>query len=224
MCGRFTQHHEEDELVGRFDISAVWFHPVPRYNMAPTQFIPAIIAQPDGRALTAFRWGLVPYWAKDQKLAARMINARAETVADKAACRTPLQRQRCLIPADGWYEWQPTERGKQPYYFCRRDGGLFAFAGLWDEWRDPASPLSEPLRTCTIITRAANATAAPIHDRMPVILSPEHEASWLAPQKVNALELVSLLSPYPADEIETRPVSRLVNSPTTDSPELIAGI
>lgn len=224
MCGRFTQHHQEDELVERFDVSEVWFQPAPRYNIAPTQFIPAIIAVPDGRALTAFRWGLVPHWAKDQKLAAKMINARAETVADKAAYRTPLQRQRCLIPADGWYEWQQTARGKQPYYFRRRDGGLFAFAGLWDEWRDPENPHSEPLRTCTVITGAANATAAPIHDRMPVILTPEREAFWLDPVNHNTLELVSLLTPYPADEIETSPVSRLVNSPSVDSPELIAGL
>ncbi|MFN7944294.1 MAG: SOS response-associated peptidase [Blastocatellia bacterium] len=224
MCGRFTQHHQEDELVERFDISEVWLQPAPRYNIAPTQFIPAIIAQPDGRALTAFRWGLVPHWAKDQKLAAKMINARAETVADKAAYRTPLQRQRCLIPADGWYEWQKTEHGKQPYHFRRRDGGLFAFAGLWDEWRDPENAHSEPLRTCTIITGEANATAAPVHDRMPVILTPAHEAFWLDPVNHNTLELVSLLTPYPADEIEALPVSRQVNSPAVDSPELIAGI
>ncbi|HWQ32017.1 MAG TPA: SOS response-associated peptidase [Blastocatellia bacterium] len=222
MCGRFTQHHNEDEIIERFAVSEVAFEPVPRYNIAPTQYLAAIIAQPDGRLLTSFRWGLVPRWAKDLKLAASMINARAETVADKAAYRTPLQRQRCLIPADGWYEWKKTANGKQPYYFRRRDGGLFAFAGLWDEWKDPAT--AEPLRTCTIITCAANELAAPVHDRMPVVLTPEHEALWLDSKPVGVLALTELLTPYPADELEAIPVSRAVNSPSVDSPELIAGI
>jgi putative SOS response-associated peptidase YedK len=219
MCGRFTQHHTEEELLERFEITATLFHPTPRNNIAPTQFIGAITEQSDGRQLSAFRWGLVPRWAKDTKLAANMINARAETVADKPAFRTPLIRQRCLIPADGWYEWKRSPQGSQPYYFRRRDGELFGFAGLWDEWKDPSS--GEPLRTCTLITCEANELSAPIHNRMPVIIRPEDEARWLDPGPANALSLVELLRPFSSDQLEVFPVSRAVNSPSLDNSDLI---
>ncbi|HZS06723.1 MAG TPA: SOS response-associated peptidase [Blastocatellia bacterium] len=224
MCGRFTQHHTEDEIIERFAISDVRFHPAPRYNIAPTQLITAITPSRDGRQLTSLRWGLIPRWAKDTKLASNMINARAETIADKPAYRTPLAKQRCLIPADGWFEWKTTAHGKQPHYFRRRDGGLFALAGLWDEWQDKTDPGSEPLRTCAIITCEANELSAPIHQRMPVILRPEVEAIWLDPKPGNPLQLADLLAPYPDSELEVFPVSRAVNSPSFDQPDLIAEV
>ncbi len=221
MCGRFTQHHSEAEIIERFAVGDVLFELTPRYNIAPTQITAAIIASENTRQLVGFRWGLVPRWAKDTKLAGKMINARAESVADKPSFQTPLKRQRCLIPADGWYEWKQTPDGKQPHYFRRRDRGLFALAGLWEEWRDKSVAAAEPLRTCTIITCAANSLAAPIHERMPAILKPSDEAAWLDPELTSPLQLVELLQPASADEFEVFPVSRAVNSPATDGPDLI---
>lgn len=224
MCGRFTQHHSEAEISAQFDVADVLFSPSPRYNIAPTQNVPAIVTGSGSRQLTAFRWGLIPRWAKDAKLAAKMINARCETVADKAAWRTPLQKQRCIIPADGWYEWRQTPDGKQPHYFRRKDGGLFALAGLWDEWRDNSQPDAQPLHTCAVITCPANTLAAPVHDRMPVILHAVDESRWLDSQWNRSLEIIELLRPFPPDEFEVYPVSRAVNSPAGDNPDLIRKI
>ena len=166
MCGRFTQRKTEKQLVTRFPVTEILFDTSPRYNIAPTQYIPAIV-QADSRQLVGFRWGLIPSWAKDAKIASNLINARSETLEEKPSFRTPFQKRRCLIPTDGWYEWKKEGAGKQPYFFHRRDDELFAFAGLWEEWK---SPEGELIQTCTIITTEANELAADFHHRMPVIL------------------------------------------------------
>ena len=217
MCGRFSNHHSEAEVVARFGVGAVVFASPPRYNAAPSQMISAIVENGE-RKLVGLKWGLVPSWAKDPAVGNRMINAKAETLAEKPSFKRVLAERRCLIPADGFYEWKATGEGKQPYHFRRRDGGLFAFAGLWDEWR---SPEGETLRTCTIVTVAPNELLAPIHDRMPSILKRKDEAAWLDPKGRDARAALGLLRPYPDDDFECYPVSRGVNSPRGDDPSFI---
>lgn len=222
MCGRFTLHHSAEEIVERF-LAELLPHLEPRYNIAPTQPV-AVVTQNGARRLDQYQWGLIPSWAKDKSIGHRMINARAETLAEKPAFRTALQRRRCLIPADGFYEWReadtPEEGGRTPMHIRRRDGGLFAFAGLWDEWRDPET--QKPLRSCTIITGTPNPLIAPIHDRMPMILRPEDEERWLDTSLTGGESLHSLLAPYPADVLEVYAVSRRVNAPIVDDPSLVA--
>ena len=231
MCGRFTLHHTLEELEERFaaEIAVPWVAEAgPRYNIAPTQNI-LVVTQNGARHLQGCHWGLIPSWAKDPAIGNKMINARAETLAEKPSFRTALSRRRCLIPADGFYEWQNAAAdlpsGKKaprtPMHIRLQDGGLFAFAGLWDEWH---APDGSPLRSCTIITTAPNAVTAPIHDRMPVILHPEDEALWLDRSITNASDLLPLLIPYPADAMEAYAVSRSVNAPTMDDPELIVPV
>lgn len=228
MCGRFTLHHSLEELEERFD--AGFETPqvagaVPRYNIAPTQDI-LVVTQNGARHLQGCHWGLIPSWAKDPAIGSKMINARAETLAEKPSFRTALQRRRCLIPADGFYEWQDAAAdlpsGKKaprtPMHIRLQGGGLFAFAGLWDEWH---APDGSPLRSCTIITTAPNAVTAPIHDRMPVILRREDEGLWLDRSVSDATALLPLLVPYPAEVMEAYAVSRAVNAPTMDDPGLI---
>ena len=230
MCGRFTLYHTREEIEERFAaqlVPNVIAEAEPRYNIAPTQTVLAVTQTRDGaRLLDGFHWGLIPSWAKDPGIGTKMINARAETLAEKPSFRTALSRRRCLIPADGFYEWQdapPADSGKKPpktpLHLHLTDGSLFAFAGLWDEWH---APDGSPLRSCTIITTAPNAVAAPIHDRMPVILSPEDEALWLDPTVTDTASLLSLLAPYPAEFMDAHPVSRAVNTPTVDDAGLIA--
>ncbi|HYE74962.1 MAG TPA: SOS response-associated peptidase, partial [Blastocatellia bacterium] len=178
MCGRFTLHHTEDEIIERFAIAEVETDIGPRYNIAPSQNIAAIIEH-EHCTLKAFKWGLVPSWAKDPTIGHRMINARAETLAEKPSYKQALAKRRCLIPADGFYEWKKAKGGNQPYHIRRRDGELFAFAGLWETWKDENG---EKLETCTIITTEPNELMSTIHDRMPVILKPEHEELWLDPK------------------------------------------
>lgn len=226
MCGRFTLHHAREDIEARFEAEALTDKAVaieePRYNIAPTQNV-LVVTQNGARHLEFYHGGLIPSWAKDPAIGSRMINARAETLAEKPSFRTALRRRRCLLPADGFYEWQaiPAGEGKKavkiPTYLRRRDQEMFAFAGLWDEW---LAPDGSPLRSCTIVTTAPNALTAPIHDRMPVILRPEDEALWLDPATEPA-ELTSLLVPYPAEWMEAYAVSRAVNAPTVDAPECI---
>ncbi|MBV9848144.1 MAG: SOS response-associated peptidase [Armatimonadetes bacterium] len=220
MCGRFTLHHSADEIAERF-VAELLPDLEPRYNIAPTQPV-TVVTQNGARHLAQYHWGLIPSWAKDPKIGSRMINARAETLAEKPAFRTALKRRRCLIPADGFYEWQeadnPAEGGRTPMFIHRKDNALFAFAGLWDEWHTPDG---SPLRSCTIITGTPNPLIAPIHDRMPIILRPEDEGRWLDGSVADTQSLLSLLAPYPADELETYPVSRRVNTPTADDPALV---
>ncbi len=231
MCGRFTLHHTLEELEERFAAEVVTgtnSETELRYNIAPTQDI-LVVTQNGARRLQGYHWGLIPSWAKDPAIGNKMINARAETLAEKPSFRTALQCRRCLIPADGFYEWQDATEGlasskkaaRTPMHIRLQDGGLFAFAGLWDEWH---APDGSPLRSCTIITTAPNAVTAPIHDRMPVILRPEDEALWLDRSVSDAAELLPLLIPYPADLMEAYAVSRQVNAPTVDDPACIAPV
>ena len=222
MCGRFTLYHTPDEVAERFEAADV-LETEARYNIAPTQNV-SVVTQNGTRHLAEYHWGLIPSWAKDPAIGSKMINARAETLAEKPSFRTALARRRCLIPADGFYEWQAAPEGasgKTPTYLHRTDSGLFAFAGLWDEWH---APDGSPLRSCTIITTTPNSVAAPIHNRMPVILRPEDEAFWLDPAVTNTSDLISLLAPYPADAMEAYPVSRRVNVPMADDQELVARV
>lgn len=225
MCGRFTLHHAQQEIEERFAAEAT-AQLEPRYNIAPTQPVPVVLVGHEGaRRLDSYKWGLIPSWAKDPGIGNRMINARVETVAEKPAFRTSLTRRRCLIPADGFYEWReadnPEEGGRTPMHIRRTDGSLFAFAGLWDEWQ---SPDGSPLRSCVIITGTPNPLVAPIHDRMPIILRPEDEARWLDKSVTNAADLMPLLAPYPADELTTYAVSRQVNAPGFDEASNIEAV
>ncbi|MGC8783782.1 MAG: SOS response-associated peptidase [Armatimonadota bacterium] len=214
MCGRFTLTQPTQAVAERFGVQCILFEFTPRYNIAPSQPV-AVIMQDGGRRLEACRWGLVPFWAKDPEIGNRLINARAETLAEKPAFKYSLTRRRCLIPADGFYEWRKEGGRRVPVYIRKRDGGLFAFAGLWDEWQ---SPDGSPLRTCTIITTEPNALVASIHNRMPAILMPEHEALWLDTSLKEPAQLLAMLQAYPEAEMEAYPVSPRVNNPNNDDP------
>ncbi len=227
MCGRYTLHHTTAQVVARFDVTEVidaTFLEVerdaPRYNIAPTQPV-AVVTENSPRALEMMRWGLVPSWAKDPSIGSRLLNARAETLQEKPSFRTALVRRRCLIPADGFYEWKKLGKVKQPYRIRRRDEALFGFAGLWDEW---TSPDGSPLRSCTIVTCAPNELMATIHNRMPAILRPEDEAHWLDRSVKSVSDLLSLLGPYPDSDIEAYAVSTVVNSASNDSASCIEAI
>ncbi|HZP82222.1 MAG TPA: SOS response-associated peptidase [Chthonomonadaceae bacterium] len=218
MCGRFTLHHDTSQIALRFDVQRTSVDVPERYNIAPTQPV-AVVTVNSSRTLQMMRWGLIPSWAKDPAIGNKLINARAETLPERPAYKSALMRRRCLIPSDGFYEWQAVGKGKQPMYIHRKDDGLFAFAGLWEEWH---SPEGETVRSCTIITTAPNDLMAPIHDRMPAILRPEDEAAWLDMSLKEADMALQLLRPYPAAELEAYPVSRLVNAPTNDVSDCIA--
>ncbi len=221
MCGRFTLTADSEAIARRFGTPpAQGGGPLPRYNIAPTQQV--ITITDDGtRRLETMRWGLIPHWAKDPKIGSRLINARAETLAERPAFREALRHRRCLIPADGYYEWTtaPGGRGRQPVRILLQTGEPFAFAGLWDEWQPPEG--GSPVRTCTIITTAPNELVAKLHDRMPAILTPEAEAVWLDPTMTEPERLLSLLAPYPADRMTWYPVSKAVNSPANDVEQLV---
>jgi len=219
MCGRFTLITKPHRLRERFGLDAAADDLAPRYNIAPSQPV-LVIPNRTQRRLRPARWGLIPHWARDAASAHRMINARAETLASRAAFRAALERRRCLIPADGFYEWQRAARGRRaPFYVRRRDAEPFAFAGLWDVWR-PA--VGEPIASCTIITTESNELLSAIHDRMPVILAPEAYATWLAPTPQHPDALRPLLVPCPAEWLEAYRVSTLVNSPANDDAACIA--
>jgi putative SOS response-associated peptidase YedK len=193
----------------------------PRYNIAPTQPVAAVRQAADERELRMVRWGLVPGWASDPALGARMINARAETVSEKPAFRSAFKRRRCLVLADGFYEWQATStRQKQPHYFALHDRRPFAFAGLWEYWEGAEGAFE----SCTIITTDANDLVRPTHNRMPVILQPADYDLWLDPAMQQAGPLEALLRPAAASAMMAYPVSRAVNNPRNDSPECVAAI
>jgi putative SOS response-associated peptidase YedK len=220
MCGRFTLFEADKILSREFGVSAI--PPLsPRYNIAPSQRIAAVRATPDGsgRELALLRWGLIPSWSKDSAIGNRLINARAETAREKPSFRNAFRRHRCLIPTNGFYEWQRLERGKQPYFIRMRDERLFAFAGLWDRWESPDKGVIE---TCTILTTAANSVLAPIHDRMPVILPSTGYARWLDPSLQDTESLAPLLVPFPPEDMLALPVSTRVNAPTIDDKTCIA--
>jgi putative SOS response-associated peptidase YedK len=218
MCGRYTLKAQPDALAEHFGLDEV---PdlLPRYNVAPTQDVPAVrlAGEGPGRSWARLRWGLVPSWADDPAIGNKMINARAETVAEKPAYRDPFRKRRCLIPADGFYEWAGSGRAKTPWYFTLADGGPFAFAGLWAEW----SKAAEPVRSCTMLTTEANGVVSPVHARMPVVLYPGDYARWLDPRS-RPDDLRPLLEPYPDELMVGRPVGRAVNDPRHDGPDCIA--
>ncbi|MCS6881386.1 MAG: SOS response-associated peptidase [Oscillochloridaceae bacterium] len=217
MCGRFTLTAPGEDLALHFNLDEV---PVieARYNIAPTQPVLMIRQEKGRRVAEMARWGLIPSWSKDGSAAARMINARAETVAEKPAFRAAFRQRRCLIPADGFYEWQARPRGKQAYYARLATGKLFAMAGLWEHWQAPDGAW---IQSCTILTTTANELLQPLHDRMPVILAPEHYPLWLDPSVHDAGPLQALLGPYPAECMRVYPVGPAVNSVRNDGPGLI---
>ena len=216
MCGRYTLRTPVDSLAERFEIDD---HPssiLPSYNIAPTQEVAAVVEE-DERRLDLLRWGLVPSWAKDPEMGNRMINARGETVSEKPSFRKAFKTRRCLILADGFYEWQKTDNGKQPYYVRMQDASPFAFAGLWETWNGDG----DEMRTCAIITTEANDLMREIHHRMPVILHPEDYEMWLDPNFEEKEPLIALLKPYPDEAMEAYSVSRRVNRPANDEPGCI---
>ena len=220
MCGRFVQAAEPEVYAELFSVDRIIAPLLPAsYNVAPTDPVYAVVEHDGERLLTSFSWGLVPWWAEDRRIAARNINARAETVAEKPAFRDSFTGRRCLIPADGFYEWQVRPKGKLPYYVHPSGGGAMAFAGLWASWRDPDD--DERVRTCTIITGEPNDTVAPIHGRMPVMMPGSAWAAWLDPAMVDAEVLLPLLTAAPADSVAVHPVSTLVNKVANNLPELI---
>jgi putative SOS response-associated peptidase YedK len=217
MCGRYTLSTPAGRLAEEFRLDDAAVEIPPSYNIAPTQQVSAVLEEDGKRHLEMLRWGLVPSWADDPEIGARMINARSETAAEKPSFRSAFRRRRCLIAADGFYEWKRENGGKQPYYFRMQEGRPFAFAGLWESWDKGTDG---ELRTCAILTTRANSVLDGIHDRMPVILPSESYDAWLDPD-ADKEELAGLLIPYPGNDLETYPVSRFVNSPSNNDERCI---
>ena len=218
MCGRYAFFSPAEAVRRSFAVEAV---PAlePRYNVAPTQAVPAVREGPDGhRSVALLHWGLVPSWAKERALGNRMINARCETLAERPAFRRAYRSRRCILPADGWYEWQPGASGKQPWFICAQDGGLLGLAGLWESWRAPDGGM---LESCAIITTDASASVAHIHHRMPVVLPAEAYGPWLDAAEHDSRDLGRWLAPCDPALLRAHPVSRRVNNPRHEGPELI---
>ena len=227
MCGRFTQQFTWQELHALYGLTNVPQNIEPRYNLAPTEKAWVVRHDPKtgGRTLEALRWGLVPHWAKDLSIGAKMINARGETLATTPAFRDAFRERRCIIPASGFYEWKKTGAAKQPYAIVPADARVFAFAGLWSSWREKtAGGEAEWIRTCAIVTGEPNELLAPIHNRMPVILPRETWPAWLGEEQASADELQSLLKPYQADRMRAYPISTRVNSVKNDAPDLLEAV
>jgi putative SOS response-associated peptidase YedK len=216
MCGRFVIAADANALQQAFHLENVPEFS-PRFNIAPTQNAP-VITNVHPKVLSFYRWGLIPSWSKDIAIGQKMINARTEGIEDKPAFRAALRRRRCLVPATGFYEWQKRDDGKAPHYIHLTDQPIFALAGLWEVWRDAEK---QELRTFTILTTAANPFMQSLHDRMPVILRREDYDLWLTQEEVPADVLRPLLRQYDPDAMSAYEVSRAVNRPTQDSPELI---
>jgi putative SOS response-associated peptidase YedK len=226
VCGRFTSTSTIEDLASCFGADEVRTEALPpRWNVAPTDPVVAVATRPGPdrmRVLGRFRWGLVPSWASDPSVGSRMINARAETVATRPAFRAALERRRCLIPADAFYEWAVLDgRSKQPWAVRLASGEPMAFGGLWEVWRDAADPGANLLRTCAVVTTSANEALAHIHHRMPVVLDRSAWDPWLDPGNDDLDALRALLVPAPAERFEAHPVSTLVNSVRRDGPELL---
>ncbi len=219
MCGRFTLTLTGEQLSLAFPWPTANGDLTPRYNIAPSQMV-AVVPNREEPQIESFRWGLIPSWAKDPSIGNRMINARAETLAEKPSFRTAYRRRRCLVLADGFYEWQsrPGQRTKTPYYVRLQSQDAFAFAGLWETWRDPEGSW---IPSCTIITTRPNELVEPIHNRMPVILRRDDYEQWLDPSEVQSSLLQPLLEPYPSSDMTAYPVSTLVNDPRNDLAECI---
>ena len=215
MCGRYRLSRRKQLVEEYFDAGSDESEWTPRYNIAPTQPVPVIRQNPKEprRELSLMRWGLIPSWAKDSSIAAQMINARSETAATKPAFRDPLTSRRCLLPADGFYEWVRSGKTKQPYCFEVNDGELFAFAGLWDRWKDPSG---QWVKSCSILTTTPNAVTSTVHDRMPVILDRADYDLWLDPGVTNVEAVSEMLKPYDPRMMRCYPVSTRVNHVAND--------
>ncbi len=217
MCGRYTFFSPRESVTRLFDTSV----PLPieaRYNIAPTQFVPVIRLDPDGqRELAMLHWGLVPSWAKDKAIGNRMINARAETLAEKPSFKKAFAHRRCLVLASGFYEWRQQDGAKRPYFISRKDSDPIAMAGLWETWRHDA----ESLESCTIITTEANEFMQALHHRMPAMLAPEQCGRWLDSETVSMAEAADLLMPLEEDELQAWPVSTRVNNPRNEGAQLL---
>ena len=246
VCGRFVSSSSPDKIAEFFGASfdsesdagdvGTGGRLEPSFNVAPTNDVYAVVARAEGhRELTTYRWGLVPSWAKDVKIGSKMINARSETLAEKPAFKGLFRKHRLLVPMDGFYEWQVQQAAegeaagakprKTPMFIHRADGQQLAVAGLWAAWKEPGSPADAPwLHTCTVITTAANATMAPVHDRMPVLLAPDAWERWLDPGFHDMVALQSLLVPAPDDVLTMYAVSTAVNSVRNKGPELVAPV
>ncbi len=244
MCGRYASSRQPEDLVEEFEIATSEVPRIePDYNVAPTKEVYAVVERPPRssvdapgdsepeRQLRVLNWGLVPFWAKDRAIGSRMINARMETVAEKPAYRRAFEKRRAILPADGYYEWYPTENlttsgkpRKQPYFIRPKDGGLLAMAGLYEIWRDPEKAEDDPLRfvwTCTVLTTSAEDSLGHIHDRMPLMLTPDRYAEWLDPGEHSKDHLLGLLEPAAPGRLEAFPVSTLVSNVKNNGPELV---
>ncbi|MDO5533818.1 MAG: SOS response-associated peptidase [Propionibacteriaceae bacterium] len=232
MCGRFAASASVEDIIETFAIDEVVEEPLPTFNAAPTDAVPAVVERLDKetnqtvRKLVTPRWGLVPSWSKDARGGARMINARAETVAEKPAFRKAFAARRCLIPADGFYEWTPTtgpggKPAKQPWFISMTEPGPFVMAGLYEFWKSPEGAW---LTTCTIITTQATDAVGHLHDRMPMVILPEHWAAWLDPTLTDADGVRPLMHAPQGAEVTTHPVAPLVNNVRHDGPELVQPI
>lgn len=226
MCGRFVSSSPPDELAKYFDVEQVAEKVLePSFNVAPSNDIYVVLEQGGARKLDAFHWGLIPFWAKDVKTGLKMINARAETVTSSGAYKHAFKKRRCIIPADGFYEWRPVAGANakqwQPYFIRRLDGEPLAFAGVWESWYDPTQDVPERLRSCAIVTTVANDELAPLHHRMPVVLPAPVWDRWLDPSEHDVDAMRALCVPLPDGELRFHPVSTLVNKPDNNGPELV---
>jgi putative SOS response-associated peptidase YedK len=221
MCGRFSLGATDAEILAEFKASRQQAEEYQkRFNIAPSQIVAAVRQIESDRTLSGLKWGLIPSWAKDADIGNRMINARGESITEKPSFKNAFKSRRCLIPASGFFEWKRAgDKGKQPFYFYLKDKPVFGFAGLWESWVDKET--GEETESCTIITTEANDVLKPVHDRMPVIIKPDDYEFWLDAKVKDAEQLEKLLAPYPAKEMESHTVSRQVNNPDFDSPELI---
>ena len=216
MCGRYRLSRRKQVVEEYFEANSEEEDWSPRYNVAPTQPVATVRQAGASRVLSMMRWGMVPSWAKDISIGGQLINARSETLLDKPAFRDALRTRRCLIPADGFYEWKKAGKERQPYHFGMKDDALFAFAGLWDRWR---SPTGQMLESCSILTTVPNELLKDVHDRMPVILPARHYRTWLTAPATEAQRLTYLLVPFDANLMKRYAVSALVNKPQNEAPE-----
>jgi putative SOS response-associated peptidase YedK len=218
MCGRFTFVISYAEFLRHYRIDREMNRFTPNYNVSPGENIPVVLTDDNMRVLDTYKWGLIPHWAKDPELGSRLINARAETIAEKPAFRHAFSSQRCLVIADGFYEWRKEGKAKLPYYIRLKDRPVFGFAGLWEQWKSPQGTV---VKSCTIITVEPNEYLKGIHDRMPAILSREDEMKWIDPAKKDRQALLSMLRPYDSGPMQAYEVSRAVNDPLNNSEECI---
>ena len=220
MCGRYSLIADLGELARRFEFEGDWLEFESSYNVAPTHNVLTVVGG-EARRAGYMRWGLIPHWAKDHRIGSRMINARAETVAEKPSFRDSLRRRRCLVLADGFYEWQRNGKEKRPMRVVMRSGEPFAFAGIWSVWKDPEG---NRVPTCAIITTIANDVLEPIHERMPVILPKEAEQFWLDPSVDDPAAITDVLTPAPDDAMNAYEVSSLVNSVANNRAEVTQAV